>query len=239
MCWQDDAVRRAGRDQHRTVTRLAGLLVVFVMLVFSLSGCLRVHAALAVSPDDLVSGKLVIAALPVNKEDDGPKLTIPPELTEKVRTETYTDDGYVGQEVTFSELRFVDVTLLVESITTVKQFRLSFRRSGDLVTMAGSIDLTQVPADRADVQIKIAVPGTVTRTNGEETDGTISWSPKPTAVTEFEAIARYTDSSGVSWAKWVAIVGGIAIGAAILVVLLALITHRRTISAERAQAARR
>lgn len=221
---------------HR-VTRLIGLLVLAALMIVSASGCLRVQAALAVSQDDLVSGEVVIAALPVNTEDNGPDLTIPPQLQDKVRTEPYTQDGYVGQRVTFSGLRFNDMTLLVESISTFQQYRLTFRRSGDLVTVAGSIDLTQVPADRADVQLRIAFPGTISRTNGEEEDGTLTWAPKPAAVTEFGATAQYTDSSGVSWTQWVAIVGGGAVGVALLVVLLALFTHRRSVSAERAQAA--
>lgn len=221
---------------HR-VTRLIGLLVLAALMVVSVSGCLRVQAALAVSQDDLVSGEVVIAALPVSTEDNGPDLTIPPQLRDKVRTEPYTQDGYVGQRVTFSGLRFNDMTLLAESISTFQQYRLSFRRSGDLVTVAGSIDLTQVPADRADVQLRIAFPGTISRTNGEEEDGTLTWAPKPAAVTEFAATAQYTDSSGVSWTQWVAIVGGGAVGVALLVVLLALFTHRRSVSAERAQAA--
>lgn len=217
--------------------RIVGLLVLGGMLVFSLTGCLRVHAALAVSPDDLVSGELTVAALPISQQDNGPTLTIPPELNERVRAETYTADGYVGQKITFSDLRFVDLDQLVDSISTVKQYRLSFRRAGELVTMAGSIDLTQVPPDRgADVQIKVAFPGSVNRTNGDEDDGTVSWAPKPGSVTEFDAIARYSDSGGASLTTWTMIVGGIALLAALVAGLLALLTHRRSLSAERAQA---
>ncbi|MGH3760694.1 LppM family (lipo)protein [Actinophytocola sp.] len=228
-------MRTAGSDHVR---RLLGLVVLCGVLVASLTGCVRIHAALAVSSDDLISGELVIAALPVNKDDNGPSLTVPPELTEKVRTEPYTADGYVGQKVTLTGLRFSDVSLLAESISPQQQYRLSFRRSGELVTLGGSIDLTRVPKERADVQVKIAFPGRISRTNGDNTDGTISWEPKPAAVTEFRAVAAYSDSSGMSWAQWVAMVGGGAIGVAVLVVLLALFTHRRTLKLERAQARR-
>src|ERR1700754_3948074 len=115
-CWQDVPVRTAGRDHVR---RLLGLVVLAAVLLVSLSGCVRIHAALAVSSDDLISGELVIAALPVSKDDDGPNLTVPAELTEKVRTEPYTADGYVGQKVTLTGLRFNDLTLLVDSISTL------------------------------------------------------------------------------------------------------------------------
>lgn len=217
---------------------MLGLVVLGCLLLTSLTGCVRIHAALAVSSDDLVSGELVIAALPVNKDDNGPSLTVPPELAEKVRTEPYTADGYVGQRVTLTGLRFADIALLSDSISSAKQYRLSFRRSGELVTLAGSIDLTRVPKERADVQVKIAFPGRVSRTNGDNTDGTISWEPKPAAVTEFNATVQYSNAAGISWTQWVAMVGGGAIGVAVLVVLLALFTHRRNLRLERAQARR-
>lgn len=220
----------------RRVSRVLGLLALFGVLTVSLTGCLRIHAALAVSPDDLVSGELIVAALPVSEQDNGPPLTIPPEMTDRVRSEKYTQDGYVGQKVIFSDLRFTDVATLVESISEADEFRLSFRRAGDLVTLAGSVDLTQVPADRADIQIKVAFPGSISRTNGDEDDGTISWKPKPTAVTEFNAIAQYSGSDSGDLTKWVTIVGSGAGGAALIAALLALIAHRRSLNAERAQA---
>jgi hypothetical protein len=223
----------------RRVSRVTGLVTLLAMLMLSLTGCLRIHAALAVSPDDLVSGELIVAALPVSEQDNGPLLTIPPELTDRVRAEKYTLDGYVGQKVTFKELRFTDVTTLVESISEAKQYRMSFRRAGGRVTLAGSVDLTQVPKDRADIQIKIAFPGSVTTTDGDEDDGTISWSPKPGAVTEFNAIAEYSDDGGEQLMKWVTIVGGSAGLASVIAALLALIAHRRSLSADRAQAAAR
>lgn len=221
----------------RRVSRVTGLVALFAMLVLSLTGCLRIHTALAVSPDDLVSGELIVAALPVSEQDTGPPLTIPPELNDRVQAEKYAQDGYVGQKVTFRELRFTDVATLVESISEANQYRMSFRRAGGRVTLAGSVDLTQVPKDRADIQIKVAFPGTVSQTDGDEDDGTISWSPKPGAVTEFNAIAEYSTDGGESLMKWVTIVGGGAMLAAIIAALLALIAHRRSLSAERAQAA--
>ena len=103
--WPGAQRRPRSRTQNARARRAE-----FGLLLISLSGCVRIHAALAVSSDDLVSGELVIAALPVNKEDNGPSLTVPPELAEKVRTEPYTADGYVGQQVTLTGLRFADVT---------------------------------------------------------------------------------------------------------------------------------
>src|SRR2546429_355886 len=85
--------RPAGRMTQvhaRTVLyRLAALAVLAILAMVSLSGCVRVRAALAVSEDDLVSGQVIIAALPTKPGDTGPALTIVPELAGKVRTEKY------------------------------------------------------------------------------------------------------------------------------------------------------
>lgn len=201
--------------------------------MLTLSGCVRVQASMTVSENDLVSGQLVIAAVSIKQGDTGPTLKIPPELAGKVKTQVYAADGYIGQTISLQELTFAEVGILSDSITVGKQYRLSFRRAGDLVTMAGSVDLTELPKDRADVQFKVTLPGKVSRTNGVDDNGTISWKPKPGAVTEFNATVQYTDSSGVSWTKWVTIVGASAIGVALLVLALALFTHRRTVARER------
>jgi hypothetical protein len=215
------------------------LLALALLAMCFLSGCMRIHVALAVSQDDLVSGEMIIAALPTRDGDPGPVLTIPPELADRVQMEKYAADGYVGQKLRFSDLRFADVTALSEGISSGKQYRLSFRRSGDLVSMSGSMDLTQLPPDKADVQVKMNFPGAINRTNGITDEGTVAWQPKPGAVTEFDVTAEYTDTSGGSWVKWALIVGGAAIGVAIIVVLLALLVHRRgrkQFAAEQAQA---
>ncbi len=218
------------QPDHR-FRRWAAITALTLLALLTLSGCVRVQAGLVVSEDDQVSGQIVVASVAIKQGDTGPVLTIPPELSGKVRTQAYTADGYVGQTVAFQELSFAEVTLLGDSITAGKQYRLSFRRSGDLVTMAGSVDLTELPADRADVQIKVSFPGSVSRTNGVNDNGTISWKPKPGAVTEFSATAQYTDQSGVSWTKWVTIVGAAAVGVALLVLGLALFTHKRGLKA--------
>lgn len=207
--------------------RLAAFAALAAAAALVLSGCVRVQAAISLSDRDTVSGKLVVASVLLRKEDKGPELTVAPELATKVTTEPYSADGYVGNTVTFQDLTFAEVALLTQTLTPGGQYRLSFRRSGNLVTMAGSVDLSELPADRADVQLKVAFPGTVIQTNGVNDTGTVSWSPKPGSVTEFLATIEYDDQSGVSWTKWVTIVGAAAVAVAMLVLVLALVTHRR------------
>ncbi|MDQ3402158.1 MAG: DUF3153 domain-containing protein [Actinomycetota bacterium] len=211
------------------VRRWAALALLTLLAAIGLSGCVRVQAGLAVSDEDTVSGTLVIASIAIRQNDTGPTLKVPTELGGKVKTEVYGADGYTGQKLTLQDLTFPEVALLAEKITNGKQYRLNFRRSGSLVTLAGSVDLSALPPDRAEVQIKISFPGTVSRTNGVNDNNTVSWSPKPGTVTEFNATSEYSGGqSGASWIKWVLIVGAAAIGVAVIVGLLALFSHRRT-----------
>jgi phosphatidylinositol mannoside-binding LppM-like protein len=201
--------------------------VLGVLAMLSLSGCVRVRAAMAVSPDDLVSGQIVIAALPTRAGDAGPELEIPEGVKARVSTEKYDLDGYIGNTLSFHDLNFEEVRELSSSVNPNSQhFQMSFRRSGDLVTMSGSVDLTGLPTDKADVQIKLAFPGRVTKTDGIDEDGAITWKPKAGEVTEFSATAEYSTKGQSSWSRWVMIVAASAIGVALLVALLAFAARR-------------
>lgn len=214
---------------HRSARRWA-VLPLMLVLVAALAGCVRVRAAMAITTDDLVSGEIEIATLQVRAEDLGPQLTVPPELAEKVTMAPYNADGYVGQKVSFSQLTFEQVRQLSETISTLSnRFKLNFRRSGDIVSLAGSMNLSQLKPDRVDVQIKIAFPGPIGKTNGQiESDNSISWTGKPGQITEFNATSQYSDESGMSWTRWVLLVGAGAVGVALLVLVLALVAHRRS-----------
>lgn len=213
--------------------RLVTLTVVCVLSALALSGCLRIDATMTVSQDDTVSGEIVVATLPVRTGDNGPVLTIAPQLQGRARTQPYAADNYVGQRLTFESLTFDEVATLVATITTNDQyFRLGFRRSGDLVTMAGSADLTQVPVENAQVSVTVNLPGTVS-TNGTNDNGRVTWEPKPGQISEFNATTQFTDTSGVSWTRWVLLVGIVAVGVSLLVGVLAAVTHRRGLRQER------
>lgn len=193
-----------------------------VLAMLSLSGCVRVRAAMAVAPNDLVAGQVVIAALPTRAGDDGPELDVPENMKARVSMEKYDLDGYIGNTLSFHDLSFAEVHELTSAINPNSQhFQISFRRAGDLVTMSGSVDLTGMPTDKADVQIKLAFPGRVTKTDGIDEDGAITWKPKAGQVTEFSATAEYSTKGQSSWTRWVMIVASSALGVALLVGLLA------------------
>ncbi|MBB5808506.1 hypothetical protein F4560_008274 [Saccharothrix ecbatanensis] len=206
------------------------LLPMFLLALFSLTGCVRLHAAMALSSDDRVSGEITAATPPTQDNDPGPQLKVPNELASRVSTKPYKVDDYVGTQLSFSALTFEEVRALSAATSaSSSRYQLSFRRSGDLVTLSGSVDLTQVPPERSDIQVKISFPGEIVDTNGrEEDDATIAWSPKPGQASMLTATVRYAGENSVSYFGWTMLVAGLTGGAVLIVLVLALVAHRRS-----------
>ncbi len=209
------------------------LLPVFLLAVFSLTGCVRLHAAMALSQDDRVSGEIVAATPPTQDNDPGPQLKVPNELAGRVTTKPYKVDNYTGTQLFFSALTFDEVRALSTATSaSSSRYQLAFRRSGDLVTLSGSVDLTQVPIDRADIQIKISFPGEIVDTNGkEEEPTTIAWAPKPGQASMLTATIRYAGENSPSYFGWTMLVAGLTGAAALIVLVLAVVAHRRSLVA--------
>lgn len=225
-------------SQHRRGPRTAaigaGLLAVAVLA----SGCVRVNSALSVSSSDLVSGTVIIAALPTAEAPKGPPLVVPTTLTDQVGMKPYAADGYVGNVVTFRQLSFSDMTTLATSISNESAtYHIAFVRSGDLVTMDGSVDLSQLPATGVDVTLKVAFPGPVTRSDGSQDNDTVSWIMKAGGVTSFTATDEYVLGNGHGWRFWALSLGGGTALVSAFVVLLALLARRRNLRKERAYTA--
>ncbi|WP_433270131.1 LppM family (lipo)protein [Actinosynnema sp. CS-041913] len=209
------------------------LLPVFLLAAFSLTGCVRLHAAMALSQDDRVSGEIVAATPLTDDNDTGPQLKVPNELAGRVTTKLYRADNYTGTQLFFTGLTFEEVRALsIATSASSSRYQLGFRRSGDLVTMSGSVDLTQVPIDRADIQVKISFPGEIVDTNGrEEEPTTIAWSPKPGQASMLTATIRYAGENSPSYFAWTMLVAGLTGGAALIVLVLAIVAHRRSLVA--------
>jgi hypothetical protein len=229
-------VRKA--SPHRRGGRTAALAAGLVAIGLLASGCVRVHAALSVSSSDLVSGDVLVAALPTAGDATGPQLNIPATLADRVTLKPYSADGYVGSDVIFTKLSFTEMTALATSISSENgTYHVEFQRSGDLVTMDGSVDLSQLPPTGVDVQLKVDFPGPVTRSDGSLSDQTVNWTMKPGDVTSFSATDQYALGNSRSWRFWaLSLGGGVAIISA-FTLLLALLARRRNLRKERAYAA--
>ncbi|GGM61730.1 DUF3153 domain-containing protein [Longimycelium tulufanense] len=199
------------------------LLVIGVLA----GGCVRVRATMAVSEDDRVSGEIVVGALPSRDGDPGPQLRVPPGMERRVRVQPHEADGYHGSRLSFEGLSFDELRLLADRTTELpSRYDLSLRRSGDLVTLTGSVDLTKLPPDRTDVRIRVSFPGEIAHSNGDERAGTVSWRPAAGEVTEFVVTAPYAGMAA-SWIGWAVLVGVACSLAALVVALLAIHAHRQ------------
>jgi hypothetical protein len=227
--WQDVVVSKRGVRPSRLL-----LFVALVVVGFAATGCVRVHAAFAVSADDRVSGDVVVASLP-NAQSGGTTLSVAPSLGGQVTVTPYKADGYVGSELTFQNLTFDQISLLAATATNQgNAYHISFQRNGDVVDLDGSADLTQVPNDRVDVQVKISFPAPVLRTDGAISGQTVSWQLKPGHVTGCSAADQYVIGNTKGWRFWAFVVGGGGLAASVLVLGLALIARRWHLRKERA-----
>jgi Protein of unknown function (DUF3153) len=231
--WQDVRVPQA-RPRRSGLRVLCLTLALLVVGLFA-SSCVRVHAALAVSSDDRVSGDLVVASLPSAGDAKGPQLATPPEMATRVTTKAYSADGYVGNDVQFKDLSFDEMSVLATAISSENaNYHLGFQRSGDLVTLSGSADLSQLPATGVDVQLKVTFPGQITHSDGSLDDDTVSWVMKPGKVNSFNATDQYSLGNSRGWRFWSLVLGGGIALISAFIVLLALWARRRNLKKERA-----
>jgi hypothetical protein len=231
--WQDGEVPKASPRRGRLRT----LRLIFVLLAFGLlaSGCVRVHAAIAVSTDDQVSGDLVVASVPSAGNGQGPQLTIPTSLADRVTKKSYSANGYTGSELSFQDLSFEDMAALSQAISNESaSYKIVFQRNGDLVTMDGSVDLSQLPPAGLDVQLKVSFPNPPAQTDGTVAGDTVSWTMKAGQVNSFSVADEYTLGNARGWRFWAAAIGGGGAIVSVFVVLLALWARRRNLKKERA-----
>ncbi len=154
------------------------------------------HASIAVSPDDEVSGEIIAAAKPRDDDDKGPQFDENMAFSQKISVLPYQIDGYVGSQASFSGLTFAEVPQLADLSRDTTGVDVSLRRAGNLVILEGRVDLTTVTDPEADLTFVAALPGEVTSTNGERIGtGTVQWQFKPGSVTTMSAQARSTDPS--------------------------------------------
>ncbi|NMH99459.1 LppM family (lipo)protein [Pseudonocardia acidicola] len=211
------------RPRAATRRRAVPLLMLAVLLVGTLlGGCARVRTALAVQPDDTVVGEIVVATPEKGPDDKGPQITVPPALAGDVDVSTYRQDGYTGSLLRFSGLTFDQVSTLTGAAGPAgDRSQLTLHRAGNRVQVSGKVDLTTVPVDKADFQLKISFPGQVIDTNGDAESGTISWTFTPGEVGDISATVAYPDPNAPSPVSWTLGLGALVAVAAGAVVVMA------------------
>jgi hypothetical protein len=157
------------------------------LLVLVLAGCVRFQADLTLTPENTVSGSVVVAVVLTDETDEtredtaaaaaqiatgllGDLATSP-----GVTTTDYEQDSYLGQR-----LDFENVPLTAFSGT--EPGALHFERDGDEYVFSGAIDFSGESTegsgaeDDGNLTVKVTFPGTVTETDGTVQGTTVSWS---------------------------------------------------------------
>ncbi|GDY30359.1 DUF3153 domain-containing protein [Gandjariella thermophila] len=198
-----------------------------LLTALSLTGCVRVHAGLGLTTDDRVAGRIVIAGYGAPDGDPNTQIAVPQDLSDRVSVAPYKADGYNGTQLSFDGLTFDELRELAEADGHHNRFQFNFHRSGGLVALSGSVDLTEIQPSHADVIIKVNFPGQILNTDGHNENGTITWKPRPGQVSLLSATAEYSGVPSVGLVGWMVLVGGFAVTVAVVVGLLALAAHRR------------
>jgi len=95
------------------------------------------------------------------------------------------------------------------------------RRAGNRLIVDGKADLTTVPVDRADFQLKITTSGEVLETNGDAEAGTASWTFDAGKVGDVDAVIAADDPNAPSPLNWTLVTAGLVVVACAAVVLIA------------------
>jgi hypothetical protein len=183
--------------------RLLALALTLLVALTALSGCARVRAALAVQPDDTVNGEIVVATPETGPDDRGPAITLPEDLADDVEVTPYRQEGYTGSLLRFTGLTFDQVgTLSSAAGPAGERVQFALRRVGNRLIISGKADLTTVPVDRADFQLKITTPGEVLESNGDAEAGTASWTFEAGEVGDISAVIAVDDPNAPSPVSW-------------------------------------
>ncbi len=205
----------------------AGLVLVLMLVGLLTTGCLQATVSLSIDDDDRVSGE-VLVAVPVADGQEPLRLAPPRGLSDRVRITPYASGGLNGSRLSFEDLTFNEVERLGRSLSrSDSRYRFSIERTGSLVTVQGSVDLTPLAETDSAVLVEISTPGEVTTTNGDVNGGVLSWRPEPGEVTEMTATLQFASESGAMWFGWAAMLGIGTFAVALLVAVLALVAHQR------------
>jgi hypothetical protein len=207
------------------------------LLVLVLAGCVRFQADLTLTPENTVSGSVVVAVVLTDDTDETREGTIAAAeqiatgllgdlaTTPGVTSVEYEQDSYLGQR-----LDFQNVPLTAFSGT--EPGALHFERDGDEYVFSGAIDFSGESTggsgaeDDGNLTVKVTFPGTVTETDGTVEGTTVSWSTAVDQRLEMNARGAAT-APGLPIPLIIGIVAAVLLAAAVVVVILVLRGRRQ------------
>ena len=147
-----------------------------------------------VSPENTVSGTAVIAIdeslveLSGQSADEIFSDVDQSELPEGASVEAYSEDGFVGQQITFEDVPLGEFTSSDTFSGSGLGDELRIVREGDEFVVTGALDMsgdqftdTEIPQqflDNFEFTISITFPGEVTSSTGEVDGNTVTWQPQ-------------------------------------------------------------
>lgn len=224
------------------MTRAVRVLLAVALVLLS-SGCLRFRGDLTIAGDATVTGTVIAAAkatsgLPIEIPDSGGGGGGP------VRTEPYTDDGYVGTRVILTGATFTEVErffadrggALVPSVPglgggtgrSALVARLSLRKDGGDVVVDGrflfpDFAVRADPGGDFEARLAITFPGDVASASGTVDGRTVTWTFEQGEAQDVTARAELAATTADGWLLRAGI-GVLAAG--LLVALVLLLRHR-------------
>jgi hypothetical protein len=220
-------------------TRRLGRVLGATSLALLLAGCFRVDMDVEVSPEDTVSGSAVIAVdeslveLSGQSADEIFSDVDSSDLPEGASIDDYSEDGFVGQQITFEDVPLEEFTSSDTLSGSGLGEELSIVRDGDEFVVSGALDMsgeqftgTDIPEqflENFEFTISITFPGEVTESTGEVDGTTVTWQPKVGENTRIEARASAIPSETSPWL----IIALVALGAFLLGAVVFLLTRRR------------
>ncbi|WP_430868110.1 LppM family (lipo)protein [Demequina aurantiaca] len=209
----------------RTPLRFAALATIVVV---ALTGCVRVQIDLTLTPEETVDGTMVLAL----QEGIGELLdTTDAQAAEQLFGETaqsldeasitkYSEDGYVGQKVSFQGQPMGNFALDAGDFT--------ISRDGDNYVVNGPVDPALAAnganiSDAAQMWLSVTFPGAVYEHNGSLEGRTVTWdlTQAPAEIHAVGAAQATSETPG-----WLPAAIGIALILAVAVVLVIALRRR-------------
>lgn len=190
----------AGMGFRRVLSVLGSLL----LLVLS-TGCLRFDMALVVSPENTLTGEVVVAVdaqlldHPAFAGSEPPPTDdFFPDVEEGlISSEPFDDGEWVGTKYVLTD---VPLDTLDEGVTGEDTTAFELRRVDDYFVLQGALDFeiaaneleglpVGVLTSGLELRLSITFPGPVLQSNGEVIGQTVTWELRPDAVNDLVAVA--------------------------------------------------
>lgn len=216
--------------RSRTALTLTALIAVLA-LTSLLSGCMTRSTTVG----DRFSGEIIVATSPDNPRG-APHLDIPQSMASHVTVTEYKETSKSGDQVVRIGTRayYTDLTTgqfgqLADIIAgaydnSAMSMEVTAKRSGDIVRLRGTADLSDLVAQRDQIRFSVTFSGPVIATNGEQTGSqTVTWNLPIGKSSTLNADAEYPDPATAAVASWTWLLITICL---VVVALIALIAYR-------------